>query len=69
MKDEDTIISAAKKLIKKLEKIQEKEFNELVADLNLNEKMADWMFDYLYNCEEDVSFDGYLSKYGVSRHE
>jgi hypothetical protein len=38
----------------------------LAADLRLNEKGTDWLFDYVYNSDnEKIEFEEYLEKYGV----
>lgn len=53
--------------IRELAKVQDLYFEKLVSDLRLNEEGKDWLFDYIHN-EDDrsISFDEYLSKFGVS---
>lgn len=64
---EDKIYNV-KKFVNELSNVQDYYFNQLVLDLNLNDKGSDWLFDYIFNSsrEEYDGFDHYLSKYGVN---
>jgi hypothetical protein len=63
MHPEDAIYKA-KTFINELQKVQEEYFNKLVVDLNLNKEGEDWLFDYVYNSDEEYDgFDHYLENY------
>jgi hypothetical protein len=34
-------------------------------DLKLNEKGKEWLFDFVYNEEENIEFEDFLAKYKV----
>lgn len=58
-------ISAVRKLIQKLEKIQQNEFDSLSEELGLTESESNFLFDFVFNSGDD-SFRGYLVKLGQS---
>lgn len=63
MHPEDAIYTV-KIFVNELQKIQNEYFNKLVADLNLNKEGEDWLFDYIFNSDDEVDdFSHYLSNY------
>lgn len=58
-KDEDTIF-AGTTLIRNLHRIVNKEYDDLVASLDIDEKTEEFLFDYVHNCDKDISFGEYL---------
>jgi hypothetical protein len=68
-KEIDDKIYVHRTALRDLSKKQEKIFEVLVKDLRLNLKGEQWMFDYIYNSEEEekyIPFDEYLSFYKVN---
>ena len=61
-KDEDTIFAGAT-LIRNLHRIMDREYDDLVANIDIDEKTEEFLFDYIYNCEEDISFEEYLAPF------
>jgi len=61
---EDAIFEV-KNFVNQLSKAQGEKFDALCKSLGLSEKGVDWLFDYVYNCDEPVCFDEYLAKFGV----
>jgi hypothetical protein len=67
-KEIDNKIYTTRTALRDLSQKQEEIFEVLVKDLHLNLKGEQWMFDYIYNSEEDekyIPFDEYLSFYKV----
>jgi hypothetical protein len=63
MHPEDAIYKA-KTFIRELEKVQSLYFEKLVSDLNLNSEGEQWLFDYVYNSEDEYDgFDHYLDNH------
>ena len=56
-------IEEYKKLINDLSKVQDKLFEDLENLLELDDKMNDYVFDYIYNGDES-SFEKYLARFG-----
>ena len=68
-KEIDDKIYVHRTALRDLSKKQEEIFEVLVKDLRLNLKGEQWMFDYIYNSEEEekyIPFDEYLSFYKVN---
>jgi hypothetical protein len=60
MHPEDAIYKV-KTFVKELQNVQEKYIKKLVQDLNLNQDGEEWLFDYIYNSDEEVDdFSHYL---------
>jgi hypothetical protein len=57
-------IAEVKTFVNQLSEVQGEKFDALCKSLGMNEKGADWLFDYVYNCDEPVCFDEYLAKFG-----
>lgn len=62
---EDKIYNV-KKFVNELSNVQDYYFNQLVIDLDLNTKGSDWLFDYIFNHNENSSFEEYLCRYSVN---
>lgn len=63
--DED-MIYANKTFIQKLSDVQNLYFDTMCAELGVNEKGKDWLFDYVFNCDDKKEdFLTYLDRYGV----
>jgi hypothetical protein len=52
-----------REFLKRITKIENDLFDNLVKDLNLNRKGDEQLFDYVYNCDEEILFEEYLMKY------
>lgn len=59
-------IYEVKKFINELENVQTFYYNQLLLDLNLKPEADDYLFDYVYNENHNLSFDEYLNKLGKS---
>lgn len=55
-----------KEYINRLQKHIDEVYEELARDLRLNDRGKDLLFDYLYNCDEDIEFEDYLDRFGDS---
>lgn len=53
-------IYAVKKFINELSNVQDFYFNQLLLELDLNEKAHDYLFDYVFNTEDQISFEDFL---------
>lgn len=62
-------IFAVKNFINELENVQTFYYNQLLLDLNLNEEANDYLFDYVYNENGELSFEEYLNKLNKSYDE
>jgi hypothetical protein len=64
----DDAIIETKEFINKLQKVQEQYYNDLLNDLNLDEELETWLFDYIYNESADfgLTFTEYLESHGLS---
>jgi hypothetical protein len=65
----EDLIFETKKFINQLGTVQEEKFTILCSSLSMTEKGKDWLFDYVYNCDEPLCFDEYLAKYGIEYSE
>jgi len=61
----EDLIFGVKTFVNQLSEVQNEKFENLCAKISMNEIGKDWLFDYVYNCEEPLCFDEYLAKYGV----
>lgn len=62
----EDVIFHEKQYIDRLQRHIDEVFNKLTADLNLNEKGTNWLFDYIYNESHDIDFEEFLAKTGVT---
>jgi predicted N-formylglutamate amidohydrolase len=62
-------IFAAKNFINELENVQTFYYNQLLLDLNLKEEADDYLFDYVYNENAEISFEEYLNRINKSYDE
>lgn len=53
-----------KEYINRLQKHVDEVYEKLALDLRLNDRGKDLLFDYLYNCDEDIEFEDYLDRLG-----
>lgn len=62
-----------REFIQELSKVQEVYFNNLFEELNgdnfsnefeSKEEANEWLFDYIFNGDDDLSFEEYLANYG-----
>jgi hypothetical protein len=52
--------------IQRLQRHIDSVYDLLTADLKLNQKGQDWLFDYIFNEDsKDIEFEEYLAKYNV----
>lgn len=65
---EDRIFSD-KEFINRLQSHVDLVYGLLANDLRLNEKGKDWLFDYIYNCDEPIEFEEYLERFDVKYRE
>lgn len=52
--------------VQELGKVQDLYFDTLVEELKedgFDVELIDWLFDYVYNCDEMVTFSEYLAEY------
>lgn len=66
MKHPEDEIYRVKNFISELSKVQHSYFEELVKTLGLTAEGEDWLFDYVYNYNDPVTFEEYLETYGKS---
>lgn len=65
---EDRIFEV-KKFINELESVQTFYYNQLLLELNLNQKGDDLLFDYVFNSDHKDTFEEYLDKMGKTYTE
>lgn len=62
----EDVIYKERQFIREINNIISDKFNKLVKVLRLDEAGADWLFDYIYNCDDEtISFDEFLYKSGL----
>jgi hypothetical protein len=54
-----------KEFINRLQSHIDLVYDILAMDLKLNEKGKEWLFDFVYNEEENIEFEDFLAKYKV----
>jgi hypothetical protein len=54
-----------KEFINRLQSHIDLVYDILAMDLKLNEKGKEWLFDFVYNEEENIEFEDFLAKYNV----
>jgi hypothetical protein len=62
-------IFAVKNFINELENVQTFYYNQLLLNLNLKEEADDYLFDYVYNENAELSFEEYLNRINKSYDE
>ena len=60
----DDQIFKVKDFINELSKVQDFYFSSLVKDLKISKEVEDYLFDYVYNETDSVTFGEYLDKLG-----
>lgn len=63
-KHPDDRILATKDFINELSKVQDRYFKKLCKKLDLPKETEDFLFDYIFNEKEEVTFGEYLDKLG-----
>lgn len=53
-----------KEYIKRLQKHIDEVYEELALDLRVNMDGKDYLFDYIFNEDEDIEFEEYINKFG-----
>ena len=62
----EDVIYQERQFIREINSIVNNKFNKLVKDLDLDEAGSDWLFDYIYNCDDEtISFDEFLNEAGL----
>jgi hypothetical protein len=62
----EDVIYQERQFIREINKIIDSKFEKLTKDLSLNEAGKDWLFDYIYNCDDEtISFDEFLNEAGL----
>jgi hypothetical protein len=62
----EDVIYQERQFIREINSIVNNKFEKLVKDLRLDEAGTDWLFDYIYNCDDDtISFDEFLNEAGL----
>jgi hypothetical protein len=60
----DDRIFATKEFISELSKVQDRYFKKLCKKLNLPKENEDYLFDYIFNEKDPVTFGEYLDRMG-----
>lgn len=60
---QEDLIFKTREFIRELSKVQDLYYESLKAELNLTADVEDFLFDYIYNWDEPVSFEEHLEKY------
>jgi len=62
----EDVIYQERQFIREINNIVNNKFEKLVKDLRLDEAGSDWLFDYIYNCDDEtISFDEFLNEAGL----
>ena len=65
-KHPEDVIYQERQFIREINSIVNNKFEKLVRDLGLDEAGSDWLFDYIYNCDDEtISFDEFLNEAGL----
>jgi hypothetical protein len=64
MKHPDDRIFATKEFISELTKVQDRYFKKLCRKLNLPKENEDYLFDYIFNEKDPLTFGEYLDRMG-----
>jgi hypothetical protein len=60
----DDRIFATKEFISELSKVQDRYFKKLCRKLNLPKENEDYLFDYIFNEKDPLTFGEYLDRMG-----
>ena len=62
----EDVIYQERQFIREINSLVTNKFEQLVKDLRLDEAGTDWLFDYIYNCDDEtISFDEFLNEAGL----
>jgi hypothetical protein len=64
MKHPEDEIYRVKQFIKELSNIQEHYLENLNKELGLTEEGETWLFDFIFNEDDQITFEEYLERYG-----
>lgn len=63
-------IFAVKKFVNELSNVQDFYFNQLLLDLGLKDEVSDYLFDYVFNEDDELDdFEHYLINFGKTYDE
>jgi hypothetical protein len=66
----EDVIYKEREFIREINSIVNGKFEKLVKDLRLDEAGSDWLFDYIYNCDDEtISFDEFLNEAGLEYND
>jgi len=66
----EDVIYKEREFIREINSIIDSKFNNLVQDLRLDEAGADWLLDYIFNCDDNtISFDEFLAEAGLEYND
>ena len=66
----EDVIYKEREFIREINSIVDNKFNKLVKDLRLDEAGADWLLDYIFNCDDNtISFDEFLAEAGLEYND
>jgi hypothetical protein len=66
----EDVIYKEREFIREINSIIDSKFNKLVQDLRLDEAGADWLLDYIFNCDDNtISFDEFLAEAGLEYND
>jgi hypothetical protein len=66
----EDVIYQERQFIREINSIVNSKFEKLVKDLRLDEAGSDWLFDYIYNCDDEtISFDEFLNEAGLEYND
>lgn len=65
----EDLIFETKSFLNNLSQVQDEKLAALVLTLGISERGEDWLFDYIHNCDEPVTFDEYLERFGTTYDE
>jgi hypothetical protein len=66
----EDVIYKEREFIREINSIVDNKFNKRVEDLRLDEAGADWLLDYIFNCDDNtISFDEFLAEAGLEYND
>ena len=64
---QEDLIFKTREFVQELSKVQDLYYNTLKEELNLAKEAEDFLFDYIYNWDEPISFEEHLEKYNFDK--
>lgn len=62
---QEDLIFKTREFIRELSKVQDLYYESLKTELSLNAEVEDFLFDYIYNWDEPITFEEHLEKYNI----